>query len=116
MIYTRSLSNTDAAAMGANSDLNHDLGPGRRIINVGPTDSKLFGQRSARPGDPGFDQNFGSETFARDTMGGELLRDRTPAGSSLRGGMGKPIDTSGDAFANVAQMAKQVEFEAYTDN
>ena len=67
MSYVRSLSNADKAAMGANSDLPQ----GRRIINVGPTDSKLFGQHSARPGEPQFDQNFGrmDDSFARATMG-----------------------------------------------
>ena len=88
------------------------LSQGHRIINVGPTDSKLFGQRSARPGEPQFDQNFGKmdDTFARATTGHELLRDRTAApsgGSSLRGGIGKEIDTRGDAFANVSNAARK---------
>ena len=108
MSYVRSLSNADKAAMGANSDLPQ----GRRIINVGPTDSRLFEQRSARPGEPQFDQNFGrmDDTFARATTGHELLRDRNAApsggGSSLRGGIGKQIDTRGDAFANVSNAAR----------
>ena len=49
------------------------------------------------------------DTFARATTGHELLKDRTAAasGSSLRGGIGKPIDTRGDAFANVSNVARQ---------
>ena len=51
------------------SRTNNDMGgPGRRIINVGPTQSNLVAGRSARPGDPAFDQNFGAtmnNTFAR---------------------------------------------------
>ena len=35
---------------------------GRRVYNVGPTDSVLVQGRSARPGDPVFDQNFGTQT------------------------------------------------------
>ena len=46
-----------------------DLPHGRRIINVPPTDSKLVAGRSARPGDPSYDQNFGvtQNTFTRAT-------------------------------------------------
>lgn len=37
----------------------NDLPPGRRIINVPSTASRLEVGRSARPGDPSFDQDFG---------------------------------------------------------
>ena len=45
-----------------------NIGPGRHIINVGPTQSNLIPGRSARPGEPVCDQNFGgtmNNTFAR---------------------------------------------------
>ena len=94
--------------MGANSDLTQ----GYRTNVVGPTENKLLRHNSARPGDPQFGHNFSrmDDTFARATTGHELLRDRNTApsggGSSLRGGMGKQIDTRGDAFANVSNAAR----------
>ena len=101
-----------------------DMGPGRRIINVGPTQSNLVAGRSARPGDPGFDQNFGdtmNNTFARaatqhgidDNMRRATLK--TPyfeqaaapntTSHNLRGGIGAPPEAKGDAFHSVTSMA-----------
>ena len=101
--------------MGANSDLTQ----GYRTNNVGPTESKLLRHNSARPGDPQFGHNFSrmDDTFARATTGHELLRDRqaTPSGggSSLRGNVGKPIDTRVDEFVNasIADIQAKVEDE-----
>lgn len=56
---------------------NAELPLGRRIFNVPPTDSKLVAGRSARPGDPGYDQDFG----AGGTRGaGGLVRTNTQTG------------------------------------
>ena len=92
---------------------------GRRIINVGPIDSKLVTNRSAGPGDPQFDQRFGgtmNDTFARGTAihDNDALRTRTralndkaaPASTSLLGGVGKAKDTRGDAFHDMASLAR----------
>ena len=92
------------AAVGAYSD----LPPRSRNIKVGIKESKSFGQRSDRPGEPQFGHSFGKmdDTFARATTGHELLRDRagTPSGgeSSLRGNDGKPNDNRVDEFVNAS--------------
>lgn len=82
------------------------MSQGRKIINVGPTDSKLISNRSARPGDPSFDQAFGQQamgdTFARGTVihdNDSLRKPRAhfdqavPTGTSLLGGVGRSRDT-----------------------
>ena len=54
----------------------NDLPSGRRIINMPPTESKLIQGRSARPGDPSFDQNFGASRFNQHSRDGVEQRDR----------------------------------------
>lgn len=80
--------------------------------------------RSARPGDPVFDQNFGgtmNNTFARAATQKEIDEDMrrsnikspyfeqaaapTTTSANLRGGAGGPVDSRGDAFASAATLA-----------
>ena len=60
-----------------NQRANADIGVGRRIFNVPPTDSRLIAGRSARPGDPGFDQDFASGNSG-------LVRTNTQTGNEPR--------------------------------
>ena len=101
-------------------DRSTDFGQGRRIINVPPTESKLISGRSAAPGDPTFDQNFGmtQNTFARagSTVHDPSSRLRTPhfdhahaTSASLKGGLGKQINTRGDDLHNIANAARRQE-------
>ena len=83
-----------------------DVPIGGRILNSQQMDSTAFPGRSARPGDPQYDQNFGQTAFSRagtfhenqDYYSGSKPRYAGPMSSALAGGTGLPKDTRGENF------------------